>query len=178
MNCMLHQERQAINTCEICNNGMCTECYEATEFYGRLCVQCALKKAREDKATTEQIMANTRDGMIGMAVIWLAGIITFIVGLALKEPSAIAIIIGLLICGLSTAINFLKKAAFSGLIVKILYFLVGLVAGLIANPVIIIKCAIYLKREKERMPLLDRAIEYWQYMFDQEQQKRTASSQE
>lgn len=182
MNCKKHPEQPAVNKCEVCGSGICSDCYNATKGYGTMCLDCACAEAKDDITAGKKLVKKLLTKSILLMIFWCIGISLFILGAVTKASTEL--IIGLLICGLPTAIAFWRKGADEhdaweakhganytitdsgiykdqGYGTKFFYAAVGLILGLAANPFKVIKNIMMIKDLKESIPMLESSIARW-----------------
>ena len=185
MNCSLHNNVPAVNTCSACGDGMCGSCMKQTQSYGKLCVPCAIDALHEDIAETKATRIKLIIKTVIMAIGWVIGVIIICFGIyAMKsdmqtsgDPSAgiVFIAVGALFAGLTVGIASWKNAkqaqreyeAEHGAsytvtdygvykdnhtFVKIFYFILGLVLGVIWNPIQIIINSVKADKMKKLIP--------------------------
>ncbi len=182
MNCKTHPTTPAVNTCQSCHCGICDSCCNATKDYGTFCIECALRDANQDIALSNRLIKRLIEKSIFLVLFWILGISLFFTGLS--RSSLDSVLIGILICGLPTARVFWRIAedkhdAFEarygasytitdnriyknqGFGLKFFYAATGLILGLVANPIKVVKNLFTIKSLKDNITRLNALIARW-----------------
>ena len=151
MNCSLHKNATATNTCDICGAGICKDCVEQTKEWGTICISCASKLIREEIADTSAASTMLKKSSNNLLTCWLIGIPMFIMGIVFLFVDGVNVFFpflflpaGSLLSGIPSGIA-LWKYSDSGPIMKIVLFIVGLNFGFLIAP---FQVGIYKSRSK------------------------------
>lgn len=113
MNCRKHSERPAVTSCSICNNAMCVECANETDFLkeeaGVVCTDCATKIVSNVIERWIADLAFMKKYLIIAPILYVIGIICIVAGIVIRDGGLPKLIlttaVGMFICGFYTARN-------------------------------------------------------------------------
>ena len=183
MNCSLHNDVSATNTCEICGNGICNDCMSMTENLGKMCVPCAMNWLTETYEATHKYYKWLIMKVILLSIGWAIGLtllLCFFLVPVEDNPTAnwILLSLGLLLSGLPTAISAWRKTkeAFDSYednrgksytkygnaayrnehwTWKLIMSILGLMFGVIFTPIQAIVAGVNIKKTKEFFPIAE-----------------------
>ena len=177
MKCAKHTNKDAVAQCEQCGAGICADCVQATaplrDSCGTLCVECCRSEMQDaaDYYTKRKKQRLTR--IIVSLILYICGVILYAcISLSGSMLTSYLMMFGaLLLCGLFTGISWAKFSRTSqddydrkhgatyvitdtgvhrdrGWGVVIIFFLIGLVFGVIVTPIRIIIDGVGIKKDK------------------------------
>lgn len=192
MNCSLHNNIPATNTCEICGNGICNECMEQTDGLGKFCIPCAINWLDEAITELQKYCKWLKTKTILLSIGWTIGVILLLCAFftaANDDDTArwTLLSLGIIFCGLPTAIATWSKTKFvfdtyenergasytaygnsvyrnEHYGVKIAFSIIGLLLGIIVTPIQAIISGINLKKYRSYIPTgIERRNEIYAY---------------
>ena len=183
MNCSKHDGVDAVAQCQECGAYVCKQCAEATqvarEDYGILCPDCYANKLtgavnifkKDNKRRTTRIIIS--------CILYLLGLVALIGGLA--DGEYMMAVVGVIFCGIYTGLTWHKfaKAAHEekerregvtyvvtdsgierkdGFLMKVIFFIIGTVLGVIITPIRCILDGVSISRNKKSIKDLNEGI--------------------
>ena len=184
MNCGKHGNREAVGQCQKCGAGVCRECAEATSLLkddcGTLCVDCYCNELEETKAYWVKARKKRRTRLIVSIILYILGAIAIIGGIV--ESEFAMIIVGVILCGIFTGITWRNAAKDAheqkereegvtyvitengvqrkdGFWMKVLFFFIGVIFGVIVTPIRVITDSVGLSKDKKAIKSLEQVIQ-------------------
>ena len=180
MKCVKHPDHDAVGQCSSCGAYYCSDCATATKDlkkeFGTLCVDCYRKKLRLAIGGIESIKSKRIKNIVLSALFYIAGLIVLIIGITQRTSAdlsgVIMILVGLVLCGIYTAISGWAMASAlhraqeikhgasytitdsgvyrdKGTGYKIMAFAFGALLGVAITPIRIIKNIVGIKSDKQ-----------------------------
>lgn len=196
MKCSRHPQNDAVAQCSLCNDYLCSDCFEQTKHlkstFGTVCLDCYEEILQADINNYQWTIKNNIKKTIISIVLYIIGVI-LIVAAFLGETSAFTqqytmIGIGVFLCGFYTALQGIKEGERAhreqerkegvtyvvdsdgnirrkkGFLLKLIYFVVFCILGVIVTPIAVIKAMVENPKIKKLAESTQKELEEIQQM--------------
>lgn len=176
MNCYKHPDRTAVTTCSNCGAGMCSDCVAIDKEYGNegetLCPSCLAQDWQSYLTDIAKRRKKTLIRLIVSILLYIAGAILFIGFFTVEQNSILMLVLAFVFCGIYTGLTWHKAAKDSheeyerkhgveytitdtgvyrndGFGMKLVFFIIGTVLGVIITPIRVIIDGVTLHKYKK-----------------------------
>lgn len=174
MNCSKHNGKPAVAQCAECGAGVCADCASKTNFlkedYGVLCVDCCKSKMNTIADFYKQDKGKRTKRIVISVITYFFGLIAFLAFFLRGEVAML--FVGIVLCGFYTGLTWRDVAQKShdedelkngityvvtddgikredGFLMKLIFFIIGTVIGVILTPIRIILDAVGISKDKK-----------------------------
>lgn len=182
MKCSKHSDSEAVAQCQECGAFVCEKCVDATKYaredYGILCLDCYADKMSRAVNFYKKDSKKKLTRIIISCVLYVFGLTAIISGIASEPMMAI---VGVIFCGIYTGLTWRKVATEAheenerrngvsyvvtdsgierkdGFWMKLIFFLIGTILGVIITPIRCIIDAISISKNKKSIKSLNEGI--------------------